>query len=99
MKKIIALSMFLSVSAFASSVTIQPGSSITLSADTTTTVTCQSDGNQGGRPSNAACYCKGIGGDLYNAILALNGETITLGAQLWGRENCLSILNSTPACK
>jgi hypothetical protein len=66
MKKIIVLCMFLSVSAFASSVTIRPGSSITLSVDTTTTVACQGDGNQGGRPSKAACYCKGIGIILFS---------------------------------
>jgi len=98
MKIIIALCMFLSLSAFASSVTIQPGSSITLSADTTTTVTCQGDGNQGGRPSKAACYCQDLGSDIYDAIMILNGQKNSLG-QLWGRENCLNILNTTPACK
>ena len=96
MKTIIAAFMFVSFSAFSSVVTIQPGSSITLSADTTTTVTCQNGGGNNSQ-TRTACYCKfEVYG--YSAHIRIDGVDMVMSS-FNTNDDCLESLNKTPACR
>jgi hypothetical protein len=97
MKKIITLLMVVSTSTFASVVTIQPGTSITLSTDTTTTVSCQgSNGSQ----SRAICYCEYdvMSSGKWIGRMNINGADKWLSS-FYDNDSCLSFLNKNPSCK
>ncbi len=101
MKKIIASLAFLSASAFSATVTIQPGTSITLSADTTTVVSCQNSGDRDRDRDRdqprAACYCK-YTYSYFQPIIVIDGVEKEMGG-LGTREACLDVLNRTPSCR
>ncbi len=98
MKKIISVIMLTSLvfaSAFASTVTVQSGSSITLSADTITTVTCE--GNRADQVK-VVCYCLQDNHSVGTSVINIDGKETQL-ARFPNASECYQSLAEIPACK